>query len=82
MATTVDPETVELEGVGVEVKKNGKLMASVEDSNGDGLDDLIVHSDTQELAGNLAEDATAAVLIGETFDGVIITGSDSVNLVP
>jgi len=79
-ATTIDPSTVELEGAGVKVKKNGKLMASVEDVNDDGLDDLVLHFDTQEL--NLTEDSTEAVLTGETFDGISIIGSDSVNIVP
>ena len=64
----------------MKVKKNGKLMASVEDVNDDGLDDLVLHFDTQEL--NLTEDSTEAVLTGETFDGISIIGSDSVNIVP
>jgi len=80
-ATTVDPSTVKLADAQVAVKgKKGKLMASVEDVNGDGLDDLVLHFNTQEL--NLTKDSTEAVLIGETFDGMSIIGSDSVNIVP
>lgn len=55
-------------------------MASVEDVNEDGFDDLVVHVDTQAL--QLSEGDTIAVLQGQTYDGVSIIGEDTVRIVP
>ncbi len=79
-AMTVDPATVMLADAGVmERGKNGKLMASFEDINLDGLLDLLVHIDTQSLVLN--DDDVEAQLTGETFDGLSIFGTDAINLV-
>ena len=77
-ATNVDPLTVTLAGASVELKKNGKPMASSdEDVNDDGLLDLVVHVSTEEL--QLSSTDTEATLQGRTYDGkYIIEGTDSV----
>jgi thermitase len=56
-AGTIDPTTVTLgDGVGSEarvvVKNNGTLHMSIEDENGDGRPDLVLHFDRGELAAN------------------------------
>jgi hypothetical protein len=79
-ATTVDPTTVTLAGAPVKPKKNGMLMYAYEDVNGDGRVDLAVHVSTHGL--HLDESSVAAVLTGQTFDGIAITGSDTVRVVP
>ncbi len=80
-ATTVNPATVSLAGADVGLRgKSNKYMASIEDINEDGLDDLIVHIETELL--ELTEGTTKATLEGYTLDGVPIIGMDSVNIVP
>jgi probable HAF family extracellular repeat protein len=78
-ATTVDPTTVTLADAAVKLKGRGTPQASAEDVNGDGLLDLVVHVSTEAL--QLTEGDIEAVLEGETFDGVLIRGSDSVHIV-
>ena len=46
----------------------------------DGKDDILFHFKTQEL--DLDENSTEAFLIGYTYDGVFIWGTDTVNIVP
>ena len=80
-ATTVDPYTVTLAGAEVALKGKAQTpMASVEDVNEDGFDDLIVHVDTEAL--ELSDGDTIAILEGETYDGTSIAGEDTVNIVP
>jgi parallel beta-helix repeat protein len=81
-ATTVDPESVELAGAGVAVRgKSNKYMAQQEDVNGDGLVDLINHVATENLDPNSLQDGYA-VLIGTTFGGEEVTGTDEITIVP
>jgi len=81
VATTVDPETVFLAGSGVRVRgKGNKYLASQEDVNGDGLMDLVVKVETENL--ELKETAGVAILTGQTVDGVEFTGSDEITIVP
>jgi hypothetical protein len=79
-AATVNPATLHLAGAPVKEKNNGKLMASLEDVNGDGRLDLVVHIVTKSLLLNNA--STTATLTGLTQNGRCISGSDSVNIVP
>ncbi len=79
-ATTVDPATIMLADAGVKARgKKGDLMSSFEDVDGDGLLDLLVHIDTQGLVLN--DDDVEALLTGETFDGLSISGTDAIRLV-
>jgi len=79
-ATTVDPATVTLEAAAVRLRGNGLAMASLEDVNGDGRLDLIVHVATSDLQITTAD--TEALLEGLTFGGVPIRGTDAVRIVP
>ncbi len=51
----------------------------LQDVNLDGYLDLVCHFKTQELG--LVAGSTEATLSGETYDGVIVYGTDSVNIV-
>ena len=80
-ATTVDPATVQLAGSSVAVCGNGKhLLCAEEDVDGDGDLDLVMHFETDDLVLDAA--STEATLTGETYDGTMIQGSDSVLIVP
>ena len=80
-ATTVIPESVELNGATVPMRgKSGKYMAHEEDVNGDGLTDLVVQVETEGL-GEVGDDGIVK-LTGETTDGISIEGSDVVVIVP
>jgi hypothetical protein len=72
-ATTVDPTSVEFTGA-------LPLRWAVEDVDGDGDLDLIIHFKTQETG--IAAGDTGATLTGATFGGVPIVGTDSVRTVP
>jgi len=79
-AATVSPLTVRLAGVPVSLRGNGTPMASLEDVNGDGLLDLVLHFSTQALPRFTSD--TDITLVGETFGGQLIIGSDSIVIVP
>ena len=79
-AATVDPSTVLLGGVDVAVRgKGNKLMAHIEDVDGDGLIDLVVQVDTE--AASLWTSGTV-ILTATTYDNQDIIGSDEVVIVP
>lgn len=81
-ATQVDPWEVNLAGADVAIRgKGSKLLSSIKDLNGDGLLDLEVKVETENLDPGLFQDG-AAVLTGKTYDGVDIQGSDSITIVP
>ena len=81
-ATTVDPDTVALGGTSVAVRgKGNKYLAHEEDINGDGLIDLLVQVETENLDPNSFQNGYA-VLLGQTYDGVQIEGSDEIVIVP
>jgi hypothetical protein len=79
-ATTVDPLTVTLASAPVKLKGNGTPQVLVQDVNGDGRQDLVVHIETEAL--QLSETDTQAVLEAETFGGTAIVGTDVVRIVP
>lgn len=80
-ATIVDPETVTLAGASVGLRgKGSRYMASTKDVNGDGLLDLVVHIETEQLT--LVAGETEATLEGETYGDTPIMGTDSIRTVP
>jgi hypothetical protein len=79
-AQTVNLETVTLLSSSVKVKRNGEAFAAVEDVNGDGLPDVVVHFDTEALQlGDLDQEA---VLEAWTTGGLRIRGVDTLRVVP
>ncbi len=84
-ATQVDPTTVELAGAGVAVRgKAKKPLAHEEDVNGDGLVDLVLQVETEDLDPGEFQDGTAC-LTGETYEtygGQPVEGCDEICLVP
>lgn len=80
-ATTVDPSTVQLAGAGVAVRGKNKYMVHKEDVNGDGLTDLVVQIEIENLNPDKLEDGSA-ILTGQTSNGIEITGSDKIAIVP
>jgi hypothetical protein len=76
----VDPRSLLLAGVEVNMigKKNPDFQCSSEDVNGDGVDDLVCHF---ENLLELSTGDTEATLLGMTFNGVSIFGTDSVRIV-
>jgi hypothetical protein len=75
-ATTVDPATVRFGPTGTEAVA---AHAALEDVDGDGDKDLILHFKTQDT-GFVCGDASAS-LTGDTVDGRLIEGSDSIKTV-
>ncbi|MHC4232328.1 MAG: hypothetical protein ACYSOQ_05955 [Planctomycetota bacterium] len=88
-ATQVDPWTVELAGAGVAVRgKGSKLLSSAKDLNGDGLLDLEVKVETENLDPGQFQDGIA-VLTGKMYDatestngGQEIRGQDTITIIP
>ncbi len=76
-ATTVDPTTVHFGATGTEA---APVHAALEDVNGDGASDMILHFRTQ--ATGIVCGETSASLTGKTLGGQAIEGSDSIRTVP
>ena len=53
----------------------------IQDIDGDGNDDVLLHFKTGELA-DLSSSSTEAVLTGATLDSTLISGKDSVKILP
>jgi len=88
-AAAVDPATVTLGDnyggeTGVATRNNGSLMAGVEDVDGNGYLDLVLHFEVQALVanGDVNEYTTLLILNGATMTGVPIRGEDTVRIVP
>jgi YVTN family beta-propeller protein len=78
--TQVNVSTVRLAGAPVATKPNGAYMESFDDTNGDGLIDLVLHFETARL--QLTPGDTAVTLEGEMNDGTAFSGTDAVKVVP
>jgi hypothetical protein len=72
-ATTVDPATVRFGKTGTEA---APVRAALEDADGDGTIDLVLHFRTQDTGLQCGD--TSAVLTGKTVSGQAIQGSDSI----
>jgi hypothetical protein len=86
-ASSIDPSTVTLRGedftcglVRLRGNKNPQPMASLEDVDGDGDLDLFVQLDTEMLA--TYELTTTCMIGGLTYDGFVVSGSDTIRVVP
>lgn len=71
-ASQVEASTVKLAGA-------SSLHSSLEDVNGDGRQDLVLHFDTQAL--QFTSGSTSATLAGKLKDGTDIQGSHSVRII-
>jgi hypothetical protein len=84
-ATQVDPESISLAGAGVAVRgKGNKLLSSIKDLNGDGLLDLEVKVDTENLDPGQFQNGYA-ILTGQLYGGTCgleIEGMDFIRVVP
>jgi hypothetical protein len=74
-AGTINPLTVTVAGAPVIIKPNGRPMSSLEDINGDGLLDLVVHVSTAALQPNFDNEC---LVEGTTFDGEYFFGTDTI----
>ncbi len=73
----IDPGSVMLEGLAVKVTgKSDKLLAHIEDDNGDGFNDLVVQ--IQVVDGAFPLGTTMATLTGNLFNGIPLEGVDSI----
>ena len=80
-ATRIDPATCVLAGAPVAVRtKQLQFMAHPEDIDGDGLADMMLHFETQQLDPNQLQD-DYAVLVGSTLEGQDVVGMDEITLV-
>ncbi|MBP1776563.1 MAG: beta-propeller repeat protein [candidate division NC10 bacterium] len=79
-ASSVKPDSVTLAGATVRVTGKGTPMASLQDVNGDGVPDLVVHVSTEALEVTGGTDVEV-VLSGLTVDGRLIEGRDTIRVV-
>ncbi len=77
--TEVNPETLKLSGLDVQVRGNNKLMVHCEDVNLDGYPGLVVQFEDDPSRWEPGD--STADLIGELVDGTPIIGSDSICVV-
>lgn len=77
----INPATVALEGTAVKaVGKSNKLLASIEDVNGDGFDDLVVK--IEDVDGAFTSGSGTATLTGQLWDGTPFEATDEICIVP
>ena len=72
-ATTVEPLSIEF-GPNGAIEAHGK--GHIEDADGDGNDDLVLHFNTQETGIQCGD--TSASLTGQTFSGQEIEGTNAI----
>jgi len=85
-ATSIPADTIFLAGSGVAKRgKGNKFLASEEDVDGDGLLDLVVKVETENLDPGTFQDGGAFLRVHETADPdspVLYEGWDEINIVP
>lgn len=77
-ADMVARDTVRFAGAAVALKPNGKAQGALEDVDGDGDQDLVLHFDSPDL--QLAVGDGTATLTGATRSGIEISGVDAVEV--
>ena len=77
-ASTIDLDTVTVAGAPIDLRPNGTLAASLEDLNGDGLLDLVVHISTEEL--QVTSFNTEALVEGFTLDRKFFWGRGAIDV--
>jgi hypothetical protein len=78
--TQIDQSSLNLEGLSVRPKSNGKRQCALSDLNGDGFEDMVCQF--QEDAKSWKGAAGVASVTGALFDGNLFEGSDSNCLIP
>lgn len=78
-AAAVDPFSVSLDGMGPRVKGKSGKAGLLMDLDDDGDLDLVLH--IEDIDGVYKEGTATATLIGETYDGVPIQGTDTICIV-
>jgi len=71
VASAIDVESVRIGTVGIDTKGNDGFKSSIEDANNDGIPDLVVHFDRDQLVngGALTNQTTQLVLRANLNDG-------------
>jgi hypothetical protein len=77
-ASAIDPDTVTVAGAPVAIKPDGTTASSLQDVNGDGLLDLVIHINTSAL--QLTSFDSEAIVEGLTVDGKFFWGTDSIEV--
>jgi hypothetical protein len=76
----VDPNSLSFGGGTVRVRGSDRPLCGTEDTNLDGFDDLVCQFEDDPTFWS--EGVSRADLLGELYDGTVITGSDSICIVP
>ena len=77
-ATTLNPMSIRVAGAPVSLRRNGTTASSLEDVNGDGLLDLVIHVSTQALQLTNPNQ----VLLEGSISGQRFWGTDEIIMVP
>jgi hypothetical protein len=78
--TNIDQTTLNFGGFDLRLRGNSDPMCSLEDTNSDGLWDLVCHFEDDPGAWTAGD--SEATLTGELFDGTAFEGTDSICVVP
>lgn len=76
----VDISTLSIGGLAVRMRGDKGPICGYEDSNNDGIHDLVCHFDDDPIAWSMSSES--ATLSGDLLDGSPFDGSDSVCIVP
>ncbi|MCB9450567.1 MAG: hypothetical protein H6672_03965 [Anaerolineaceae bacterium] len=78
-ATQIDADTIFLAGAPAVAFQDGYPKIQIHDENKDGLDDMILHFNIQDMELDVTD--TEATLIGQTLDGQFFTGTDLIEII-